>query len=140
MTLSRTRPAPLSLRPRFEASLARVASPCPEKWEAMAGGPAVRSCTACGKSVYDLSAMPRAQANRFLLVQGAGDCSRLYRRADGTVMTTDCTEGIRRKRRLTILKNVAALALSLGVGGAAVAKALAGTTASAATDEPRLEF
>lgn len=76
----------------------RIASPCNARWDAMKGDNHVRFCAECEKNVYDLSSLTREAANR--LLAGAGDdlCVRLYRRADGTVLTADCPVGLRRKQ------------------------------------------
>ena len=84
----------------------RIASPCPAKWDDMIGDDRVRFCGQCTKNVYNLSALPRAEAEALLREgerreseQGTGMCVRLYRRADGTVLTADCPDGARRKKR-----------------------------------------
>ncbi len=84
----------------------RLASPCPANWDDMIGDDRVRFCGQCTKNVYNLSAMPRAEAEALLregekrqAQQGVGMCVRLYRRADGTVLTADCPDGVRRKKR-----------------------------------------
>jgi hypothetical protein len=104
---------------------ARVASQCSESWEAMSGDERTRFCGKCGKNVYNVSAMAREDAERFL-VENTGACLRLYRRADGTLLTSDCPSGSRSKRRLTLLRHAAGIALGLGAGAAigAAAKAL----------------
>ena len=76
----------------------RVASPCTASWEAMSGDERVRFCGQCGKNVYNLSALPRAEAERLLAEREGSICVRLYKRADGTVITADCPVGVRRKR------------------------------------------
>lgn len=83
----------------------RIAAPCSAPWEAMHGDDRVRFCSHCTKNVYNLSAMPRADAEA-LLLQHEGDlCVRLYRRADGTVLTEDCPVGVR-GQLLAARKNV----------------------------------
>lgn len=69
----------------------QIASPCTASWEQMAGDARVRHCGGCNKNVFNLSAMPEAEAASLLAEQRAGGvCVRFYRRADGTVMTGDC--------------------------------------------------
>ena len=77
----------------------RIASPCTADWSAMTGDEQVRFCGSCQKDVYNLSAMAREDAERLLRERTHGMCVRIYRRADGTVMTSDCPVGVRRKRR-----------------------------------------
>ncbi|HTB75184.1 MAG TPA: hypothetical protein VK762_18170 [Polyangiaceae bacterium] len=106
----------------------RIASPCPARWEDMIGDDRVRFCGQCTKNVYNLSAVPREEAEALLRAaqereagEGAGLCIRIYRRSDGTVLTADCPTGARRKKRR--------LALFGAIGGGLVAAgAAAGET------------
>jgi hypothetical protein len=68
----------------------RIASPCHARWDEMSGDDRVRLCKACGKDVYNLSAMPRSMAEALLEERDGAFCKRLFRRADGTVITGDC--------------------------------------------------
>ncbi|WP_157069754.1 hypothetical protein [Sandaracinus amylolyticus] len=80
----------------------RVASPCPARWDQMKGDDRARHCASCDKTVFDLSAMTSDDAEALLRAHGAapsGMCVRFYRRADGTVMTSDCSVGVARARR-----------------------------------------
>ncbi len=81
----------------------RVASPCPADWNKMMGDERVRHCAECNLNVYNLSAMTERQARQLLAYNsGRRVCLRLYRRADGTVITQDCPWGFRAlKRRAT---------------------------------------
>lgn len=99
----------------------RVASPCHERWEDMQGDDRTRHCGKCDKDVHDLSAMSAADAEALLAARGASLCVRLYRRFDGTVITSDCPEGarLRRKRRI-IAATAAVTATILGATGAAI--------------------
>ena len=71
-----------------------IASPCSADWAQMSGDARSRFCGACRKHVYDLSAMTRAQAVRTIVEKEGRLCARLYRRADGTVLTADCPRGL----------------------------------------------
>lgn len=93
----------------------RIASPCNASWDDMKGDDRVRFCGHCEKSVYDLSGMAREEAER-LVAQGGSICVRLYKRADGTVLTQDCPVGVRRRRRRRVLAAV-------GIGGGLFASA-----------------
>jgi len=65
----------------------------------MAGDERVRHCTLCSLNVYNFAEMARDEV-RDLLVRTEGRvCARLYRRADGTVLTRDCPTGLRALRR-----------------------------------------
>ncbi|WP_434045650.1 MULTISPECIES: hypothetical protein [Sorangium] len=97
----------------------RVASPCPAHWDEMAGDDRVRFCRTCEKSVYNLSAMPRDEAERLVRASAGGLCVRLYQRADGTVLTADCPVGVSRRRIRNL--TVAAVGGSLLAVGTALA-------------------
>jgi hypothetical protein len=96
----------------------RVATPCRANWDRMLGDDRVRHCNDCNKSVFNLSAMTRDQAEALIVAKNGDLCARYYQRADGTILLSDCTVGVsqRNKRRL-----VAAGALALLAGTSAVA-------------------
>ena len=98
----------------------RVASPCPASWDDMVGDDRVRHCAGCDKDVFNLSALTRDEAEALIRERVGNLCGRYYQRADGTIITSDCTVGIsrRRKRRVTAAGFAALLA---GAGGLAFA-------------------
>jgi len=102
----------------------RIASPCGARWDDMVGDERVRFCGSCEKNVYNLSAMTRAAAEALLREKEGSLCARVYRRADGTVITADCAVGVRKKR--------VRRAVGAAVGGGMLA-ALAGFGASTRT-------
>lgn len=118
----RSRRAPRSL-PMLED--VRIASPCSANWDEMLGNDRVRFCLACEKNVFNLSAMTREEGERLLADQSGETCVRLYQRADGTVLTSDCPVGVKKKRRKK-------LALAVVAAGAAT---LAGVQAFARQEE-----
>ena len=67
-----------------------VEDPCTEDWDAMVGSGAVRYCQLCRFNVYDLSQMTRAEASELVESTEGRLCVSFYRRADGTVVTSDC--------------------------------------------------
>lgn len=77
----------------------RIAAPCPTSWEAMAGDERVRHCTLCSLNVYNFAEMTRDEVRELLARTEGRVCARLYRRADGTVITRDCPSGLRALRR-----------------------------------------
>jgi hypothetical protein len=97
----------------------RVASPCKADWNEMLGDERVRFCLSCEKNVYNLSSMAKDDAEA-LLRERLGDdlCVRFYQRADGTILTQDCPEGVKKKRRKK---------LALAVAGAGAMAAAAAT-------------
>ena len=94
----------------------QIASPCTASWDEMIGDDRARFCTHCQKDVFNLSALPREEAETFLRARTAEVCVRLYKRADGTVLTSDCPVGVKRKRRRKAL--VAAVGGGLLAAGA----------------------
>ena len=80
----------------------RIASPCSADWDAMYGDERRRFCSECGLNVYNLSAMSKQEAESLLLTAEGRVCVRLYRRRDGSVMTSDCPVGSAALKRKTI--------------------------------------
>jgi len=98
----------------------RIAAPCTARWDAMTGDERVRHCGQCDKNVYDLSQMTRAEAEQLIVATEGQACVRLWRRADGTVITSDCPVGVRRRRRrrglfAAVGGTVAAVAAFIGI-------------------------
>jgi hypothetical protein len=77
----------------------RIASPCPVGWEQMSGDERVRHCRLCDLHVYNISEMTRKEAQSLIQQSDGRICARLFRRADGTVITRDCPVGLRAVRR-----------------------------------------
>lgn len=73
---------------------AYIAAPCPAKWEDMVGDERTRFCGQCAKNVYDVSAMTADEAEALIRATEGRACLRLYRRKDGTVLTSDCPVGL----------------------------------------------
>lgn len=74
----------------------RIASPCSARWGHMVGDERARFCSECSKHVYNLSSMT-AEAAAALIREKEGQlCARFYQRADGTVLTADCSVGAAR--------------------------------------------
>ena len=115
----------------------RIASPCTEPWDTMEGGDRVRRCQRCRKDVYDLSALTRVEAEQLLLATEGQICARLYRRKDGTILTSDCSIGSRRTRlkRGFLGTLVAAALAALGLGTRGVSEPPPAGTAG--TQKPR---
>jgi len=106
----------------------RVASPCKADWNEMVGDERARFCLSCEKNVYNLSSMQRDEAEAFLNERLGGEiCVRFYQRADGTILTQDCPEGVKKKRRKK---------LALSVAGAGAMAAAAWTALAKGTGAP----
>ena len=103
----------------------RVASPCNADWNEMLGDERVRFCLGCEKNVYNLSALPREDAEALLQARLGGEmCVRFYERKDGTILTQDCPVGVKKKQRRKLALAVA----GAGVMAAATASAIFRTT------------
>ena len=101
-----------------QVARAKIASPCSERWDTMLGDGAVRACSRCEKKVFDLSQMTLGQAEALIAENATGDlCVRLYRRADGTMLFSDCVVGARGVVKRDALRIGAAIA----IGGATLA-------------------
>lgn len=100
----------------------RVASPCNVSWESMEGGARVRFCRECRLNVYNLSEMTRAEGEALVARTEGRLCARLYRRADGTVLTRDCPGGLRAVRARVSRAAGATLAALLSLFAVAQAK------------------
>ena len=75
-----------------------LAAPCPVTWDSMQGDDRIRTCNGCAKNVFNLSAMTRDDANSFLRESGMNECMIFFRRADGTIITDNCPQGLRKMR------------------------------------------
>jgi hypothetical protein len=76
-----------------------IATPCEARWDEMSGDEQVRHCGQCRRSVFNLSAMTRKEAESFIDATEESVCLRLYRREDGTVITSDCPIGLAERAR-----------------------------------------
>lgn len=94
---------------RLSLEMVRVASPCTASWEGMTGDDQMRRCQECGLQVFNLSAMTREDAEALIEERTGRTCVRLYRRADGTVLTRDCPNGsLSWRKRLLLAAGVLA--------------------------------
>src|SRR5580765_7666474 len=82
-----------------QLGILRIAVPCQASWEGMAGDERVRHCTLCSLNVYNFAEMTRDEVRELLVRTEGRVCARLYRRADGTVLTRDCPTGLRAMRQ-----------------------------------------
>ena len=96
----------------------RVAAPCHESWDAMPGTDRIRSCERCQHKVYNLSEMTSIEAEALLRSSEGRLCVRFYRRADGTIMTKDCTVGATARRNKRVAQAVAGVAAAVGSAAA----------------------
>lgn len=125
----------------------RIATPCPAKWETMSGDERSRFCSLCSLNVYNISEMSAAEARELIRRTEGRLCARIYRRADGTVITNDCPTGVRALRARLWRAAAAAIAMVLtlstfGFGKSRAAKRgsifVTQTDGVTATDSTRL--
>ena len=98
----------------------RIASPCHVGWENMKGDERTRFCAQCSLNVHNISAMTRDEVASLVAKTEGRICARLYRRADGTVLTRDCPVGLRALRRRVSKAAGAALTTLLSLCSVAV--------------------
>lgn len=105
-----------------------VASPCSANWDDMVGDDRVRFCLQCDKNVFNLSAMSKADAEALLDERASGElCVRYYQRADGTIMTSDCPVGQKKKTRKKLALAVAAAGATAFAAVTALSRQTCGT-------------
>jgi hypothetical protein len=92
----------------------KIASPCNASWDAMSGDDRARFCGQCNKHVYNFAAMTTAQIEALIIEKEGQLCGRLYRRADGAILTADCPVGLAAVRRKAVRLLAFAAALLLG--------------------------
>jgi Carboxypeptidase regulatory-like domain len=99
----------------------RVATPCPKAWDDMVGDSRVRFCDHCHLNVYNLAELTQKETQRLLSSEGRL-CGRLFRRADGTVLTKDCPVGLRALRKRISRRAAAVFATLLGLSATVFAQ------------------
>ncbi len=88
-----------------------IAAPCPISWEEMEGDERIKYCSLCHLNVYNLSEMTRKEGEALFDKAGEQVCIRLYRRADGTIITKDCP--VRRRLADACARRVRTVVLAL---------------------------
>lgn len=111
----------------------RIASPCASDWAKMTGDDRVRHCAECNLNVYNFAAMTGFEiadllANR----RGRRVCARIYRRADGTMITQDCPKGLR-----AVIRRVSQVAGAAFAAAMSLNFAVAQSPASSQTSVPQ---
>ena len=84
---------------------------CTVPWDEMAGDDRSRLCATCRCHVHDVSELTTDEALALLHEPGKPPCLRIYRRADGRVLTADCAT--QRERAWKWLRRRSAWAASL---------------------------
>jgi hypothetical protein len=72
---------------KFDINSIKVASPCSVPWGSMTGDDRSRHCGQCSLTVFNIAELTAAETERLIREREGRLCIRLYRRADGTVIT-----------------------------------------------------
>jgi hypothetical protein len=99
----------------FDINKLRVASPCSVGWETMSGDERIRHCHSCQLNIYNISEMAKNEVEDLIAKREGRLCIRLYKRADGTVLTKDCPVGFRAYQKRISRFAGATLATVLGL-------------------------
>jgi hypothetical protein len=99
----------------FDINKLRVASPCSVSWETMSGDERKRFCDSCKLNVYNFSELTAEEVRQLVAKSEGRICGRMYKRADGTVLTKDCPVGLRAYQKRVARLAGAALATILGL-------------------------
>lgn len=100
---------------KFDVNKLRVATPCPANWNAMRGDNKIRFCDSCNLNVYNFSEMTSEEIKGLIAKAEGRICGKIYRRADGTLLTQDCPVGVRGYYKRTARFAGAALTAILGL-------------------------
>ncbi|MEO7674251.1 MAG: carboxypeptidase-like regulatory domain-containing protein [Pyrinomonadaceae bacterium] len=87
---------------KFDINKLRVASPCSVGWNSMTGDERVRRCHSCQLNIYNTAEMTKNEIERLIQDYEGRLCIRLYKRADGTVLTKDCPVGVLAYRKKAV--------------------------------------
>jgi hypothetical protein len=85
-------------RQEFNINNLKVASPCSMSWEQMKGDERSRHCSLCELNVHNIAGLSANEVKDLITASEGRLCVRLFRRADGTVITSDCPVGLRKYR------------------------------------------
>jgi len=110
------------MKAAFNLDHLRVATPCPRAWDDMLGDNRVRFCNHCHLNVYNLAELTQKETQRLISSSGGKLCGRLYRRADGTVLTKDCPVGLQALRKRISRRTAAIFATFLGLSSTVFAQ------------------
>jgi hypothetical protein len=116
----------------------RIATPCPISWEQMIGDHRVRLCDHCQLNVYNISELSRAEAEKLIASTEGRLCARLFRRADGTVLTKDCPVGLRALKRRVAKRTAAIFAALVSLSGVALGQESSGKDKSSESAQTKI--
>jgi len=111
----------------------RIATPCPISWDQMTGDNRVRHCDHCQLNVYNISELSPIEAEALIASTEGRLCARLFRRADGTILTKDCPVGLRALRMRVSKRAAAVFAAIVSLSGAAFGQQSSATSCTPQT-------
>jgi hypothetical protein len=83
----------------------------------MRGDERVRFCDHCQLNVFNISELSRSEAQSLIASAEGRLCARLFRRADGTILTNDCPVGLRALRMRVTKRATAVFAAVMSLCG-----------------------
>jgi hypothetical protein len=89
----------------------KISSPCPMRWESLAGDDRIRYCGRCRLNVYNLAEMSRDEVEGIVRTTRGRLCGRLYLRGDRTATLRDCPGG----RGRLVGRGIRKAAIGIGV-------------------------
>lgn len=106
----------------------------------MSGDERARHCESCKLNVYNIAGMSNAEVQQLVANREGRLCIRLFRRADGTVLTKDCPVGFRAYQKRVAKFAGATLSVLLSLVGFGAAQGTSGTRdgKNAEQDEQKL--
>lgn len=81
----------------------------------MTGDERKRFCSLCKLNVYNISAMTLPEAEKLITEAEGRVCVRMFRRADGTVITQDCPVGLAERVKRRVRRTVAVASAACAV-------------------------
>ncbi|HJQ22793.1 MAG TPA: carboxypeptidase-like regulatory domain-containing protein [Blastocatellia bacterium] len=112
-----------------------IPSPCPATWDSMTGSRRQRFCRQCNKTVYNLSAMTRDEAEALVARFAGRLCARIERDAGGVTITEEVSAAPQLISRRASPVAAALVSAMIGLGGNVMATTL-GTNAPAGVQAP----
>src|SRR5437868_12263895 len=101
-----------------------IPKPCPAGWDSMTGSRQKRFCRECNKTVYNLSAMSRDEAEALVARFAGRLCARIERDAAGVVITQAIPAAPQLISRRASPVPTALVSAWLGLGGNGMASTL----------------
>ena len=86
-----------------------ITTPCSMDWNRMDGDARTRYCSQCEKYVFNIAAMTRSEAMQLIGIGDRKVCARIFRRPDGTIVTSECAPPVPVAKRRRLQFSIGAL-------------------------------